>query len=182
LLQRILGFSDVAPRYRKDYNGKENGEGRKFPSKRFSKLIIAFVLPQVYYDMGILSSPDVVECSASDLVGQYVGHTGPKTQKLLEKALGKVLFVDEAYRLGEGHFAAEAVNELVDLITKPKFHNKIVIILAGYDNEMNKLMAVNPGLSSRFPEEVSFLPCSSSRELSVLNNIMLLGYLPQHAT
>jgi AAA+ superfamily predicted ATPase len=105
--------------------------------------------------MGILSSAEVVECSASDMVGQYVGHTGPKTQKLLEKALGKVLFIDEAYRLGEGHFAAEAVNELVDLITKPQFANKIVIILAGYDHDMNKLMAVNPGLSSRFPEEVS---------------------------
>ena len=113
--------------------------------------------------MGILSSPDVVECSASDMVGQYVGHTGPKTQKLLEKALGKVLFIDEAYRLGEGQFAAEAVNELVDLVTKPKFLNKIVIILAGYDNDMNKLMAVNPGLSSRFPEEVRVIPYQSSQ-------------------
>jgi hypothetical protein len=109
--------------------------------------------------MGILSSPEVIECSASDLVGQYVGQTGPKTQKQLEKALGKVLFVDEAYRLGEGNFATEAVNELVDLVTKPKFLGKIVIILAGYDNDMNKLMAVNPGLSSRFPEEVSHQCC-----------------------
>jgi hypothetical protein len=54
---------------------------------------------QVYFDMGFLSSPDVVECSASDLVGQYVGQTGPKTKKQLEKALGKVLFVDEACML-----------------------------------------------------------------------------------
>jgi len=53
---------------------------------------------KVYYDMGFLNSNEIVECSASDLVGQYVGQTGPKTKKLLEKALGKVLFVDEAYR------------------------------------------------------------------------------------
>lgn len=69
---------------------------------------------QVYYDMGFLSSAEVLECSASDLVGQYVGHTGPKTIAKLDKALGKILFIDEAYRLSEGNFASEAVDELVD--------------------------------------------------------------------
>jgi SpoVK/Ycf46/Vps4 family AAA+-type ATPase len=68
--------------------------------------------------MGFLSSSKVEECSASDLVGQYVGHTGPKTKKLFEKALGQVLFIDEAYRLGEGRFAQEAVDELVGLLTQ----------------------------------------------------------------
>lgn len=62
---------------------------------------------QVYYDLGFLSNVEVVECSATDLVGQYIGHTGPKTVKQLERGLGKVLFIDEAYRLGEGHFAQE---------------------------------------------------------------------------
>ena len=62
------------------------------------KTTIARKMGKVYYDMGLLNSNEIVECSASDLVGQYVGHTGPKTKKLLEKALGKVLFVDEAYR------------------------------------------------------------------------------------
>lgn len=106
--------------------------------------------------MGFLAKPEVIECSANDLVGQYVGHTGPKTMALLRKCLGKVLFVDEAYRLSEGHFATEAVNELVDCITKPEFANKLIIILAGYDSDMNKLMNVNRGLSSRFPAEVVF--------------------------
>ena len=112
---------------------------------------------QVYYDMGLLHRAEVVEISVSDLVGQYVGQTGPKTQKQLEKGLGKVLFVDEAYRLGEGHFATEAVNELVDLLTKPKFKGKLVVVLAGYENEMDNLIAVNPGLASRFPEPVMFV-------------------------
>lgn len=111
---------------------------------------------QVYYDLGFLSHVEVVECSATDLIGQYVGQTGPKTIKQLERGLGKVLFVDEAYRLGEGMFAQEAVNELVDTMTKPKFAGKMVIILAGYDNDMNNLLRVNEGLSSRFADEITF--------------------------
>ncbi|KFZ12367.1 hypothetical protein V502_07117, partial [Pseudogymnoascus sp. VKM F-4520 (FW-2644)] len=93
---------------------------------------------------------------ATDLIGSYVGQTGPKTIKQLERGLGKVLFVDEAYRLGEGMFAQEAVNELVDTMTKPKFAGKLVIILAGYNNDMNNLLRVNEGLSSRFDDEITF--------------------------
>lgn len=86
----------------------------------------------------------------------FVGQTGPKTIKLLEKALGKVLFIDEAYRLGEGVYAAEAISELVDSLTKPRFAGKIIVILAGYEENMNELLRVNKGLSSRFSEEVIF--------------------------
>jgi len=111
---------------------------------------------KVFYDMGFLSTSDVHECSATDLVAGYVGQTGPKTIQLLEKALGKVLFVDEAYRLGEGAFAAEAINELVDSLTKPRFAGKIIVILAGYEDSMNGLLSVNQGLSSRFSEEIIF--------------------------
>ncbi|KAI9773258.1 MAG: hypothetical protein M1839_002170 [Geoglossum umbratile] len=132
------------------------------------KTTTARKMGRIFYDMGFLSPADVLECSASDLVGQYVGHTGPKTQKQLEKGLGRVLFVDEAYRLGEGHFATEAVNQLVDLLTKPKFIGKIVVILAGYGNDMNKLLAVNAGLSSRFPEEVVFQDMSPKHCLRLL--------------
>ncbi|KAJ7227185.1 P-loop containing nucleoside triphosphate hydrolase protein [Mycena pura] len=120
------------------------------------KTTVARKMGQVYYDMGFLSSKEVVECSATDLVGQYVGQTGPKTTKLLEKALGRVLFVDEAYRLQEGQFAKEAIDELVGLLTQPRYQAKVVVILAGYDEEMNHLLAVNSGLSSRFPEELVF--------------------------
>ena len=70
--------------------------------------------------------------------------------------MGKVLFVDEAYRLAESTSAREVVNGLIDGMTKPKFADKMVIILARYDDAMNKLLQVNPGLSSRFPEEVIF--------------------------
>lgn len=125
---------------------------------------------QVFYDMGFLSAVEVIECSASNLIGQYVGQTGPKTRAQLDKALGKVLFVDEAYRLSEGNFATEAINELVDSLTKPSYKGKIVVILAGYAEEINNLISVNPGLSSRFPEEITFKNMSSKSCLQLLES------------
>lgn len=133
------------------------------------KTTTARKIGQVYYDMGFLSHAEVVECSASDLIGQYVGQTGPKTKAQLEKGLGKVLFIDEAYRLGEGHFAKEAVDELVDLITKPAFKGRLVIVLAGYEDQMNMLMKVNPGLASRFTETVMFRPLSPEQCMELLS-------------
>ncbi|KAJ5333870.1 uncharacterized protein N7506_007653 [Penicillium brevicompactum] len=124
---------------------------------------------QVYYDMGLLASNEVIESSATDLVGQYVGQTGPKTQKVLERGLGKVLFIDEAYRLAEGHFAKEAMDELVDCITKPKFFRRMIIILAGYDADINRLMAINAGLTSRFPESLQFESLSSGNCIRLLD-------------
>ncbi|KAF8213839.1 P-loop containing nucleoside triphosphate hydrolase protein [Mycena galopus ATCC 62051] len=132
------------------------------------KTTVARKMGQVYFDMGFLSSPKVEECSASDLVGQYVGQTGPKTMKLFEKALGRVLFIDEAYRLGEGPFAKEAIDEVVGILTQTRFQSKIVVILAGYDDEMNNLLSVNTGLSSRFPEEIIFRNMAPQQCMQVL--------------
>lgn len=123
---------------------------------------------QVYYDMGFLSSSEVIESSASELIGQFVGQTGPKTRAVLEKAFGKVLLVDESYRLSASSFGKEALDELVDLLTKPKFMGRIVIILAGYDKEINALIELNPGLSSRFPEEIIFSDMSPGHCLQIL--------------
>jgi SpoVK/Ycf46/Vps4 family AAA+-type ATPase len=127
--------------------------------------------------MGLLSDATVVECSASDLVGKYVGHSGPKTTKVLEKALGKVLFIDEAYRLaphGETYsFSSEVVSELVDLLTKPKFQGNLIVILAGYEEEINSLLAANPGLASRFPDEMNFPALNPAHCLQILE--MKLG-------
>ncbi|OJA15475.1 hypothetical protein AZE42_06349 [Rhizopogon vesiculosus] len=133
------------------------------------KTTIARKFGQVYYDMGFLASTELIECSASDLVGEYVGQTGPKTRNLFEKAIGKVLFVDEAYRLSQGHFAQEAIDEVVGLMTNEKFKGKMVIILAGYEKEMNQLLGANPGLSSRFSEEFILPNMSASRCLKLLD-------------
>lgn len=111
---------------------------------------------KIFYDMGFLATPDVIECSATDLIGQYVGQTCPKTRKVLEKALGKVLFIDEAYRLMYGEFAAQAVDEIVHFLSQPAHTGRMVVILAGYTGDMNPLMTIYPHLSALFPEEIVF--------------------------
>merc|ERR1712000_59629 len=128
---------------------------------------------QIFYDMGLLSAPDVVDVSASALIGEYIGQTGPKTTRLLESALGKVLFIDEAYRLAAPNgYATEAVSELVDAVTKPKFQRKMVIVLAGYDDDMDRLMRVNPGLRSRFATELHFKPMRAEQCLTQLRSVV----------
>jgi hypothetical protein len=138
--------------------------------KGTGKTTTARKMGQVYYDMGFLSSTEVIEKSATDLIGEYVGQTGPKAKGVLDQALGRVLFIDEAYRLGEGPFAKEAIDELVGLLTQERYIHKIVVILAGYDQDMNRLLSTNSGLSSRFPEEVIFQNMSPSHCLQVLSS------------
>lgn len=117
---------------------------------------------QIFYDMGFLSSDEVITCSVTDIIGEYTGHTGPKVISQFERGLGKVLFIDEAYRLapaasgGGGSFAAEAIGELVDAMTKPRYAQNMIVILAGYTEEMEFLMRSNQGLRGRFPTEVIF--------------------------
>lgn len=142
------------------------------------KTTTAQKMGKVYYDMGFLSKAEVVSCSASDLVGEYIGHTGPKTRKLLESALGKVLFIDEAYRLSGGHFAQEAIDELVDSLTNERFFRKQIVILAGYDADINRLMSVNPGLTSRFPETIVFEPLPPQACLDLLIQVSLPAAQP----
>ncbi|RYO95128.1 hypothetical protein DL766_006341 [Monosporascus sp. MC13-8B] len=174
IINLLLGYQDTVRKMKTlDLDPKENipfnflfrgppGTGKTTTAKKMGK---------VFYDMGFLATAEVVECSATDLIGQYVGQTGPKVQQLLEKALGKVLFIDEAYRLADGHFANDAVNELVDSVTKEKFHKRLIIILAGYESDINHLMSVNEGLTSRFPEVINF------RSLSPRECMILLGTL-----
>ncbi|KAI8213869.1 Stage V sporulation protein K [Colletotrichum sp. SAR 10_76] len=132
---------------------------------------------RLYYDMGLLSTDEVVSCSVTDIVGEYLGQTGPKVVNTLETGLGKVLFIDEAYRLATGassrdgsSFHMEAVGELVDAMTQPRYRNNMVIILAGYTREMDCLLQTNPGLRSRFPEHITFEPMAPHACLQYLKN------------
>lgn len=139
------------------------GTGKTTTAKKMGK---------VFYDMGFLATAEVVECSASDLIAQYTGQTGPKVRQCLDKALGKVLFVDEAYRLAEGHFSQEAIDELVDSATKEKYFKKLIIILAGYDSDIDRLMSVNQGLTSRFPETVYFRSLKEDECIALLVSLL----------
>ncbi|KAK8115636.1 hypothetical protein PG984_012138 [Apiospora sp. TS-2023a] len=128
------------------------GTGKTSTAKKFGKL---------FYNMSFISSDEVITCSATDLIGRYIGHTGPKVISQFEQGLGKFLFIDEAYRLnpgsgGGGDFVRDAIGEMVDIMTKPRFVGNMVVILAGYEKDMEDLMQSNPGLRSRFPTHITF--------------------------
>ncbi|KIM42882.1 hypothetical protein M413DRAFT_26853 [Hebeloma cylindrosporum] len=136
------------------------------------KTTTARKMGEVYFDMGLLARATVHECSAPDIVGQYVGQTGPLVRKTFEKALGQVLFIDEAYRLKDGPYAKEAIDEIVSLLTDERYKGKIIVILAGYDNDINELLSVNRGLSSRFTEELIFVNLRPEECLQILGKEM----------
>ncbi len=124
------------------------------------KTTVARVLSRIFSALGLLARPDVVEASRADLVGQHLGATAIKTNELVDRALGGVLFIDEAYSLvnsgyaGGDAFGAEAVQTLLKRAEDDR--ERLVIILAGYEREMDGFLASNPGLASRFNQRVSF--------------------------
>lgn len=120
------------------------------------KTTVARLLGKIYYDIGLLKKNKVVEVTRSNLVGKYVGHTAPKTQKVFKEALGGILFIDEAYSLVKQgtDFGAEAIETLLKLMEDHR--EEIVVIIAGYPKEIDALLASNPGLKSRFSKTIHF--------------------------
>ena len=122
--------------------------------------------------MGFISSDEVVSCSVTDLIGQYIGATGPKVISQFEQGLGKVLFIDEAYRLVGDSYHKDAIGEIVDTMTNPRFARNMVVILAGYGDEMETLLSTNPGLRSRFPTIIEFPHLAPEDCLSLLSRLL----------
>ncbi|CAG2002902.1 unnamed protein product [Fusarium graminearum] len=127
---------------------------------------------RLFYDMGFISSSTVVTCSVTNLIGRYIGHTGPKVIDQFERGLGKVLFVDEAYRLVGDSFHQDAVGEIVDAMTNPRYAHNMVIILAGYSTEIETLLEANPGLRSRFRTIINFPHMSPEHCLHLLSKLL----------
>ncbi|GKU15772.1 unnamed protein product, partial [Fusarium langsethiae] len=127
---------------------------------------------RLFYDMGFISSADVVTCSVTNLIGQHLGTTGPKVIDQFERGLGKVLFIDEAYRLIGDSYHQDAVGEIVDTMTNPRYARNMVVILAGYGKEMETLLSTNPGLRSRFPTVIDFPHMSPEHCLQLLSNLL----------
>lgn len=119
------------------------------------KTTVARILAKALYDIGIIKENKLVEVEAKDLIGQYVGHTAPKTQEVIDKAMGGVLFVDEAYSITGGslqtihgnHFGDECIATLITAMENHK--GDFICIFAGYKLEMEKFIDSNPGLRSR---------------------------------
>jgi SpoVK/Ycf46/Vps4 family AAA+-type ATPase len=124
------------------------------------KTSVARVIAKIYYAFGLLDRPEVIEAQRADLVGEYLGATAIKTNELIDSALGGILFIDEAYSLandGEGHgdrFGNEAVQALLKRAEDDREH--LIVILAGYQRQMEDFLASNPGLNSRFAMRVKF--------------------------
>jgi type VII secretion ATPase EccA len=124
------------------------------------KTTIARVVAQTYCGLGLLRTPAVVEAKRSDLVGQHLGSTAIKTNTLIDSAMDGVLFIDEAYTLiqtglsGGDAFGREAVDTLLARMENDR--DRLVVIIAGYDAEIDRFLASNEGLASRFPKRIRF--------------------------
>lgn len=137
------------------------------------KTTVARLVGKLLKEMEVLQKGHVIECERADLVGEYIGHTAQKTRDQVKKALGGVLFIDEAYSLargGEKDFGKEAIDALVKAMEDNK--NNLILILAGYRNEMEWFLQTNPGLRSRFPIHIDF-PDYTVDELIAIGESML---------
>ena len=138
------------------------------------KTTIARLFSGMYYEVGVLPRKEVIEVDRSQLVGAYVGQTEENVRTAVEKALGGVLFIDEAYNLKrEGQtgndYGQVAIDTLVSLMTSQEYGGKFAVILAGYPEEMRLFLDSNPGLRSRFPmSNLLTLPDYTNEELILI--------------
>lgn len=121
------------------------------------KTTVARIIADVYFELGLIATNNVVETDRAGLVGQYLGETAVKTAEIIENAIGGVLFIDEAYSLTEGEhndYGKEAINTLLKMMED--YRDDLVVIVAGYQNEMHHFINANPGLKSRFNRTFNF--------------------------
>ncbi|MHB9755035.1 AAA family ATPase [Streptomyces sp. BYX5S] len=139
------------------------------------KTTVARILGRVFYALGLLGGDHLVEAQRADLVGEYLGQTAVKANELIDSALGGVLFVDEAYALSNsGYGKGDAYgDEALQVLLKRAEDNRdhLVVILAGYPEGMDRLLAANPGLSSRFTSRVDF-PSYRPLELTSIGEVL----------
>lgn len=138
------------------------------------KTAVGLKMSDILYQLGYVKKGHLLTVTRDDLVGQYIGHTAPKTKEVLKKAMGGVLFIDEAYYLykpdNERDYGSEAIEILLQVMENQR--DDIVVILAGYKEPMDKFYASNPGLSSRIANHIDF-PDYSVDELLKISKLML---------
>jgi probable Rubsico expression protein CbbX len=138
------------------------------------KTTVAMRMAQILHRLGYSRKGHLVAVTRDDLVGQYIGHTAPKTKEVLKKAMGGVLFIDEAYYLyrpeNERDYGQEAIEILLQVMENQR--DDLVVILAGYKNRMDTFFQSNPGMSSRIAHHIDF-PDYAVPELLEIGQLML---------
>jgi probable Rubsico expression protein CbbX len=138
------------------------------------KTTVALRMAEILGQLGYVRKGHLVAVTRDDLVGQFIGHTAPKTKEVLKKAFGGVLFIDEAYYLykpeNERDYGAEAIEILLQVMENQR--DDLVVILAGYKDRMERFFASNPGLASRIAHHIDF-PDYSEAELMQIATLML---------
>jgi len=138
------------------------------------KTTVALRMAELLHKLGYVRKGHLVTVTRDDLVGQYIGHTAPKTKEVLKKAMGGVLFIDEAYYLyrpeNERDYGQEAIEILLQVMENNR--DDLVVILAGYKNRMNTFFESNPGFRSRIAHHIEF-PDYSTPELLDIGSSML---------
>lgn len=163
-LRKNLGLASTNPGLHMSFTGSP-GTG---------KTTVALKMADILYKLGYIRKGHLLTVTRDDLVGQYIGHTAPKTKEVLKKAMGGVLFIDEAYYLykpdNERDYGAEAIEILLQVMENQR--DDLVVILAGYKDRMDVFYESNPGLASRIANHVDF-PDYSPEELLQIGRMML---------
>ncbi|MCP9942465.1 CbbX protein [Cyanobium sp. ATX 6E8] len=159
-----VGLETTPPSLHMSFTGRA-GTGKTTVAARMSKIL---------HGLGYVRKGHVVTATRDDLVGQYIGHTAPKTREMLKKAMGGVLFIDEAYYLyrpeNERDYGAEAIEILLQVMESNR--DDLVVIFAGYKERMDVFYQSNPGLSSRVANHIDF-PDYSAAELLAIAQLIL---------
>lgn len=163
-LRKERGFTANAPSLHMSFTGNP-GTG---------KTTVASRMAEILHRLGYVRKGHLVAVTRDDLVGQYIGHTAPKTKEILKKAMGGVLFIDEAYYLyrpeNERDYGQEAIEILLQVMENNR--DDLVVILAGYKDRMDRFYESNPGMSSRIAHHIDF-PDYSVDELGTIASLML---------
>ena len=163
-LRMNLGLAAQAPSLHMSFTGNP-GTG---------KTTVAMRMAQILHELGYVRSGHLVAVTRDDLVGQYIGHTAPKTKEVLKKAMGGVLFIDEAYYLyrpeNERDYGQEAIEILLQVMENQR--DDLVVILAGYKDRMDTFFMSNPGMNSRIAHHIDF-PDYAEDELAQIAQHML---------
>ena len=163
-LRTNLGITSASPGLHMSFTGSP-GTG---------KTTVGLKMADILYQLEYIKKGHLLTVTRDDLVGQYIGHTAPKTKEVLKKAMGGVLFIDEAYYLykpdNERDYGSEAIEILLQVMENQR--DDLVVILAGYKEPMDKFYESNPGLSSRIANHIDF-PDYTTEELLQISKLML---------